>query len=197
MSGQLPLVLAVLILIAIAIVVVWYFSRRRRTEQLQQHFGPEYQRTVQSTGDAGRAERELEARRQRVAQLHISELAPDQRNRFANDWQAVQTRFVDDPGGAVGDADALIQQVMQARGYPVSDFEQRAADISVDHPAVVEHYRAAHDVAQRQAAGQATTEELRRAMVDYRALFNDLLGTAAAQTADPGRRPIRQGEQAR
>jgi hypothetical protein len=174
------------IIIAVAAVVVVAFvvigaSRSRRTRRLQEGFGPEYDRTVETAGDRKAAERELEERRERREQLEIRELSPAARERYAESWRTVQTRFVDDPGGAVREADRLVQSVMRERGYPTDDFEQRAADISVDHPHVVEHYRAAHGTWSANERGQASTEDLRQSLVHYRSLFDELLGT---QTTD-------------
>ncbi len=168
----------VIAVVAAAVVIgaIWYALQTRRTRDLRDQFGPEYDRTVRETGARRDAEAELARRADRVSQLNIRPLSPDDRARYAADWRTVQSRFVDDPVGAVASADALIGEVMQARGYPVGDFEQRAADISVDHPAVVSNYREAHQLASKSADGQASTEDLRRAMVHYRSLFDDLLG---------------------
>lgn len=168
----------VIAIIAAVVVVaaIWYFTQTRRSRDLREHFGPEYDRTVREAGTRREAEAELERRSERVSQLQIRPLSPTDRDQFAEQWRAVQTRFVDDPAGAVADADALIGEVMQLRGYPVGDFEQRAADISVDHPDVVSNYREAHRLATLSARGEASTEDLRRSMVHYRSLFDDLLG---------------------
>ena len=147
-----------------------------------QSFGPEYDRARQEHPDQRSAERELEERKERVEQLHIRSLSSDERDQFVERWRSAQAQFVDDPAGATRVADALIGEIMQARGYPVGDFEQRAADVSVDHPGVVEHYRAAHAIALRTDRGQADsgdTEDLRQAFVHYRALFDDLLEVEA------------------
>lgn len=167
------------VLVAVAVLAVlaalWFFLQNRRTEQLRSGFGPEYERTVHETGDRRRAESELEARRKRVEKLHIRALSPEERSRFAAAWQQTQARFVDDPAGSIEEADRLVRVVMEARGYPVSDFEQSAADVSVDHPQVVTNYRAAHAIAVAHERGEGTTEDLRQAMVHYRALFDELL----------------------
>ena len=168
----------ILVLVALVVVggVVWYFvSQRRRTEALQARYGPEYSRMVGETGDARRAEEELVKRKERVDHLDIRPLRADQREQFLTRWRSVQAMFVDDPGGAVARADALVAEVMATRGYPVSDFEQRAADLSVHHARVVENYRAARQIAARHRRNTATTEDLRKAMVYYRELFQDLL----------------------
>lgn len=170
----LVIVLIVIALLAIA-AAAWFYLRRQRTERLREHFGPEYDRALHTAGDRRQAEHELEARRERVEQLHIRPLSAADQSRFADAWRATQTRFVDDPPAAITEADRLIATVMQARGYPVGDFEARAADLSVDHPQVVTNYRAAHRIADANTNGQASTEDLRRAMVHYRSLFEELL----------------------
>ena len=162
----------VLVLIALA---AWFFYRTKQSQRLQQRFGPEYRRTVEELGSRTKAEAELKEREQRVERLHIVPLAPAEAARFSQAWQALQTRFVDNPKGVVAEADQLVRELMQKRGYPMADFERRAADISVDHPNVVEHYRAAQTIAVREERGELDTEELRRAVVHYRALFDELL----------------------
>jgi hypothetical protein len=170
----------ILILIAGLIVAVgvalWIYSRKNRTQNLRSKFGPEYERALAEHRDRGHAESELEKREKRVAAFHIQPLRPDDRLRFAEEWKRKQSLFVDDPRTAVNHADALVQDVMRERGYPVGDFEQNAADLSVEHPQVVEHYRIAHEIAVRDSRSPASTEDLRRAMVSYHALFDDLLG---------------------
>jgi len=170
------------IVIALAVVVViaaalWAFTKKRRSDQLRQGFGPEYDRTVNAYGNRGRAEHELTTRKERVEKLNIRPLEPSERTRFVDAWHSTQARFVDDPNAAIVDADRMIGEVMSARGYPVGDFEARASDVSVDHPDVVSNYRAAHALAIANDQGKATTEDLRQAMVHYRALFEDLLET--------------------
>lgn len=171
----------VFIILAAAAVVAaglatWLSLRKRRTERLRTQFGgTEYTRAVAERGSRRQAEAVLDGRAERVEGLHIRPLAPADRTRFIDSWARVQARFVDGPGGAVTDADQLLGDVMSARGYPVSDFEQRAADISVDHPLVLENYRAAHETALRQMRGQASTEDLRQAMIHYRTLFEELV----------------------
>jgi hypothetical protein len=142
---------------------------------------------VRERGGPGEAERELRARAERVEQLHIRELPPEESARYAQEWRAVQAHFVDDPGQAIAEADRLIGEVMQARGYPLGDFSQRAADVSVDHPRVVEHYRAGHALAERSASGEATTEDQRQAMVHFRALFEELIETRETAGVETGR----------
>ncbi len=169
-------VIVVICIIAAAIAFgAWYMTRRRRSEHLRSRFGPEYHRTLEEVGDRTRAERVLEHREKRVARLHIRPLTPTERDHFAQEWRLEQAKFVDDPKAAVTDADRLVVGVMQARGYPMADFDQRVEDISVDHPKVVDYYRQAREIALRHKRGQASTEDLRQAMVYYRALFDELL----------------------
>jgi hypothetical protein len=166
------------ILIALVVVagVVWYVvGKRQRTEALQSRYGPEYSRTVSEVGSQRRAEEELVKRQERVEHLEIRPLLADQRELFAQQWRGIQALFVDDPGGAVTRADKLVEEVMKTRGYPVADFDQRAADLSVHHARVIDNYRAAREIAERHRRAAASTEDLRKAMVHYRALFQDLL----------------------
>ncbi len=176
------IVVAIIVVLIVAAVAIWYFSQQRRKhEHLREQFGPEYDRTVESYGgERGQAEEALSRRTERVAAFKIRPLSPEESSRYGEAWRQVQTRFVDDPEGAIRDADHLCGDVMQTRGYPMGDFEQRAADISVDHPDVVQHYRAAHAVATDAERGSATTEDLRKAMVHYRTLFEDLIETRQA-----------------
>src|SRR3954451_13101183 len=179
------MVIVIVAIVVIALIVAAIvLMRQRRSQQLQEGFGPEYERTVEERGgDRREAEAELRERRQRRDQFEIRELEPAARDRYADRWRDAQRRFVDEPAPAVGEADALVIEVMRDRGYPVADeFEQRAADVSVDHPEVVEHYRAAHGISTRATAGEANTEDLRQAMVHFRALFVELLG----EDVDPG-----------
>jgi hypothetical protein len=168
------------IVIAIAILLIlillgWMVWTRRRTGMLQTSFGPEYERTVQEVGDRRGAESELQTRRKRLEKLDIRPLSPEARRNFAEAWQGTQSRFVDEPNEAVSEADRLVVAVMSERGYPMEDFDQRAADVSVDHPMVVQDYRAAHAVSLANKDGRADTEALRQAMVHYRSLFEELL----------------------
>jgi len=175
-----PLVIVLLVaLVAALAAAAWLYMRNRRTEQLQSRFGPEYDRALATHHDQRQAERELEDRAERVEHLSIRPLTPAERDRYAELWQSAQARFVDDPSDATDEADQLVGEVMATRGYPVGDFEQRAADVSVQHPHVVEHYRAAHQIAVRNTRGDADTEQLRQALMHYRALFEDLLETEA------------------
>ena len=179
-----PRLIWVLVAIAVIVIaaVVWFDLRRRRSNTLRARFGPEYNRTVANSGSLTQAEASLEARARRVEALHIRPLAPEDRTRYAAEWRRVQERFVDDPSGSVTEADRLVGEVMHARGYPVGDFERRVEDISVDHAGVVMNYRAAREIAEAHARGQATTEDLRQAMVHYRALFDDLLEATSTGT---------------
>ncbi len=168
----------ILLIVAAVIIVaalVMMATRKRRSQKLREQFGPEYDRVVNREGDPSKAERVLEFRQKHREKFKIRALSPADRSSFRYRWNEVQSRFVDDPKGAVTLAEGLVTDVMQARGYPIADFEQQAADISVDHPIVVENYRAAHDIALRHGRGQASTEDLRNAMVHYRALFQELL----------------------
>src|SRR5438094_2676857 len=167
------------VLITAALVVVgvvaWAMYRKQRTGRLRESFGPEYDRTVQAAGDRREAESELEARQKRREELTIRPLDPAARLRYAEAWRVVQGRFVDSPADSVRDADRLVTDVMRERGYPMDDFETRAADISVDHPNLVENYRAAHAISVSSDGGDAGTEDLRQAMVHYRTLFEELV----------------------
>ena len=168
------------LLIALAIVAVlaigaWLFLQRRKSEHLRSRFGSEYDHEVEEKGSRRKAESELAGREKRVKKLDVRPLEPAAREGFRHRWTEVQARFVDDPAEAVAEADDLLGEVMRTRGYPVSDFEQSAGYISVDHPEVVKHYRAGHDIAVRHERGEASTEELRQAMIHYRALFDELV----------------------
>lgn len=171
--------LTTIIVIAVAVLVIAgigvYAWQRRQSQALAMRYGPEYQRAVSEAGSRHRGEAELRRREERVEQLDIRPLNAQQHAEYQRQWQATQARFVDDPAMAIADADALVEDVMKTRGYPVSDFDQRAADLSVHHARVVENYRAAREIARRQRRGDATTEDLRQAMVYYRGLFEDLL----------------------
>jgi hypothetical protein len=180
------LAVAVVAIVAIA-AAVWMYMQKKRTEQLRSRFGPEYERVVETGGDRRKAEATLQERQKRVEKLDIRPLPNEDRQRFQLAWTRDQAMFVDDPQGAVAEADRLIEEVMRARGYPIGDFNQRAADISVDHPMVIENYRIAHDIALMDRRGEASTEDLRKALVHYRALFEELLETRVA-VAEEGRR---------
>jgi hypothetical protein len=174
-TTQISIVVAVAVIVVVG-VLTWFFSRKRRTERLRAQFGSaEYARAVKEGGSQRQAAAVLDERADRVENLHIQELAQSDRTRFVDSWAKVQARFVDSPDGAVTDADQLLGDVMSTRGYPVGGFEQRAADISVDHPLVLENYRAAHGSAVLQTQGKASTEDLRQAMIHYRTLFEELV----------------------
>jgi hypothetical protein len=178
MPSWLWVLIAIAVIVVLA-VVVWQALARRRTGRLQQQFGPEYERTLASGDSKREAEAELRAREERHQQLQIRPLSQGACERYLQSWQGVQAQFVDDPRGAVASADSLIQSVMAERGYPVENFDQRAADISVDHPQVVENYRQGHRLAQASADGSDATEDRRQAMRHYRALFDELVEPAA------------------
>jgi hypothetical protein len=179
-----PRIIAAIVVVAlIALVAAVMISRRRQGDRLRESFGSEYDRQVEAAGGSrAKAEAELLKREKRVEKLDIRPLPPAQREAFLADWQQVQARFVDDPEKSIALADALVGEVMKARGYPVEDFEQRAADISVEHPQLVSNYRAAHEIAARHRQGKANTEDLRAALIGYRSLFEELLD---ARTAEP------------
>jgi len=166
--------LAAVVIVIIAVVALLYVRKRRgTTARMRQKFGPEYERAVLTHGSGRKAEAKLGDREKRIEKLNIRDLDPTEHERYSKQWQSVQSRFVDSPKGAVAEADDLVSSVMKARGYPVSDFDQRAADISVDHPRVVENYRSAREIALR--VEKATTEDLRTAMIHYRSLFDELV----------------------
>lgn len=165
----------VVVLVAIALAVWSSYKKKKQSRRLQERFGPEYGRSLDDLGSRTKAESELKAREKRVELLTIVPLSPSDAARFSQTWKDLQGRFVDNPKGAVAQADLLVRELMQKRGYPMGDFERRAADISVDHPEVVAHYREAQAIAVRDERGEADTEDLRKAVVHYRALFDELL----------------------
>jgi hypothetical protein len=171
------IVIAIVVAIVVVAAIAWAIGRNRRTAALKSRFGTEYERTVRERGDSSAAEAALLKRQKRVENFKMRDLTAEEREGFVTEWRMVQARFVDDPKRAVTDADDLVARLMRSRGYPMSDFEQRAADISVDHPRVVDNYRAAHQIALRQREGAATTEDLRNAIIYYRSLFDELLQT--------------------
>lgn len=175
--GWVLIAAAIVVIAAVAILVTRSANSRKRTERLKERFGPEYERTVGEAGEQSGAEDELAARERKRDKLDIIALSPGAREKYADSWRTVQTAFVDNPSSAVGDADRLVTQVMRDRGYPIDDFDQRAADISVDHPKVVENYRTAHSIYLLQEEGDVGTEDQREAFVHYRALFEKLLET--------------------
>ena len=174
-------VIALLALLLVAALILWFLYRQRRTAALRDRFGrDEYERTIDTRGGRGKAEADLIEREKRVRKLDIRPLGPDERERFTSSWHAARERFVDDPGAAVGDADQLLGLVMAARGFPVSDFDERYETLTVDHGEVARHYRAGHDIALRQERGEAGTEDLRQAMIHYEALFDELVEETGA-----------------
>jgi hypothetical protein len=207
MSSAMTVVVVLLVLVVLAVVVA-VALRGGRSRQLRSQFGPEYERAVEETGDRQQAERMLSERVERRRELPIRELEPAARQRYAQDWRAVQVRFVDDPGAAVVAADELTTKLMRDRGYPTESFEQQAADVSVDHAGAVPGYIRAHQVLVS-ARDQAATDDLREAMVQYRVLFEQVLGEppvaaterpvaateqpADERPADTGRRPAQEG----
>jgi len=164
-----------IVLVVVACVALYLRRRRRTTAGLRKRFGPEYDRAVLEHGSGHKAEAKLADRETRVESLKIRELGATERERYIADWHAVQSRFVDHPKGAVTGADELVSSLMRARGYPTADFDQRAADISVNHPRLVEYYRSAHEVAVRLGRDEASTEDLRTAMIQYRTIFDELV----------------------
>lgn len=167
----------VIILVAVIVVaaIAFYLLRERRSKQLRSQFGPEYDRALREHGSRAKAEQALVNRQRRLEKIHIRPLTPEERDRFAAEWHQTQSRFVDDPPDAIRKADRLVYEVMQVRGYPMADFERRAENLSVDHPRVVHNYRSAHEIAVREVKGQTTTEDLRKAVVYFRDLFDELV----------------------
>ncbi|BBX26651.1 hypothetical protein [Mycolicibacterium alvei] len=188
--GWIVIAVVAVAIVALGVVVAAPMMRQKRSERLQDRFGPEYEHAVETAGGQRAAERELRARERKHNKLDIAELTPESRTRYVEAWGVTQASFVDDPSKSVADADRLVTEVMRERGYPIDDFEQRAADVSVDHPKVVEHYRAAHVLHLAQEQGDIGTEAQREAIVHYRALFEQLVGagdaTRAAPEAGPG-----------
>jgi hypothetical protein len=173
--AMLIVIVGVVLVIGVALWVYVKYMQKNRTQKLRSKFGPEYDKAISEHRDRGHAELELQKRATRVAKFNIHPLNVEERSRYNDDWQREQSLFVDDPRAAVNHADTLVQDVMQRRGYPVGDFDQNATDLSVDHPRVVEDYRIAHEIALREGQNPGSTEDLRKAMVSYRALFEDLL----------------------
>jgi len=183
-------IVAGIVIVALVVAAIWLFMRKKQTEHLEQRFGPEYGRTVNELGSRDKAEAELRNREKRVDQLKLVPLSPGDANQFWQEWRSLQGRFVDNPKGVLADADRLVRVLMEKRGYPMGDFDRRAADVSVHHPGVVEHYRAAQAIALKDRNGEADTEEQRRAVVHYRALFDELLEVQDprrdARSTEPG-----------
>jgi hypothetical protein len=175
-------VLAVVIAVIIIAVVLFLAMRKQRTARLRSRFGPEYERTIDDVGDRRRAEHELRERQKRVSRFEIRPLSVSERDHFISAWHVIQAEFVDQPRQALAKADDLLTDVMRARGYPMEDFEQRSADLSVDHPSVVQHYRAGREIAVLQHRGEASTEDMRQAMIHFRALFDELVADPAVDS---------------
>jgi len=177
MNPQIIMFVAGLAVVVIIGIALWALSRRSRSEQLREHFGSEYDRAVEKTGSRTRAEEGLIPRAEEAKAIDIRPLSAAERERFAADWKKIETHFVERPTTAVVEADELVELVMRTRGYPMADFEKHAELLSVKHPRVVEHYRAGHAIIGTHDRGAASTEDLRQAMLHYRALFEDLIGT--------------------
>jgi hypothetical protein len=178
---DLKLIVFAAVLVLIIAVFAWLYVQKHRstTAHLRKRFGPEYERAVREHGSERKGEEKLADREKRVEKLNIRDLDPMEHERFSKQWESVESHFVDSPKGAIKEADDLVSFLMRARGYPISDFDQRAADISVDHPRVVENYRSAHEIALRVGKDEATTEDLRTAMIHYRSLFEELVQAPA------------------
>jgi FtsZ-interacting cell division protein ZipA len=176
-QNRIAILIAVVVIAVIVVAAIGFISsRKRRSRKLREHFGPEYERVLKQEGDQRRAEGVLQFREKRREKFKIRPISASDRENFTVRWREVQARFVDDPRGAVTVADSLVTDAMQARGYPIGEFDQRAADLSVDYPTIVDNYRAGHEIAMRHSEGKASTEDLRQAMMHYRVLFEELLG---------------------
>ena len=175
MSTTYIIIIVVVVLLVLGVILGAVFSRQRRSKKLQNKFGPEYDRTVQAAGTEKKAQAELNQRQKHVDTMNIRPLSLSERERYQAEWMAIQAKFVDQPGQATVEADHLIMEVMKVRAYPVSDFEQRAADVSVNYPTLVSNYRAAREIAIKNEQHSANTEELRQALIYYRSLFDELL----------------------
>jgi hypothetical protein len=183
MTMDTNMMVALLVIVALLAIATFLHFRRRQTHTLEKHFGPEYGRAVEEFGSRPKAEAELKERQRRVEKLGIVALSPQDARRFGDEWQRLQAGFVDNPKASLAQADSVVRKLMQKRGYPMGDFDRRAADISVDHPTVVDHYRAGHDIAMRDQRGEADTEGMRQAVIHYRALFSELLEVEQPRTA--------------
>jgi hypothetical protein len=175
-------ILAIVVAVIVVAAILFFAIRKQRTARLRSDFGPEYERTVEDVGDRHRAEHELHERQKRVSKFEIRPLSASERDHFIESWRVIQAEFVDQPKQALAKADDLLTDVMRARGYPMENFEQRSADLSVDHPSVVQHYRAGRDIAVRHRQGEADTEDLRQAMIHFRALFDELINEPAVDS---------------
>ncbi|GIM97012.1 hypothetical protein [Paractinoplanes toevensis] len=183
MSPILTIVLIIVILVVIAAIV--YGVQAGRRKKLQSTFGPEYDRVVADTGNRTEAEKELRDREKRHAELELKELSPESQAKYRAAWEELQIQFVDTPSEAVGTADELVTQLISERGYPTGEYDEQLGVLSVEHASTLQHYRDAHEISERNTSGSASTEDLRQALVHYRALFADLLGTSAVST-NPG-----------
>ena len=190
LNTQTSIVIGVVVVALLMALGAWLFYRKQQSQRLEKRFGPEYGRAVDTLGSRAKAESELKTRQQRVEHLTIVPLQPADAARFSQSWKLLQGGFVDNPKGVVMQADLLVRELLLKRGYPVGDFERRAADISVDHPGVVSNYRAAQTIAARDHRGEANTEDLRKAVVHFRALFDELLEVSAAQPQSLPRRAM-------
>lgn len=179
MSSTAAVVAIVIIVLAVVAIAATAISRHRRSEALKQRFGPEYDRAVGEQHSRRAAERDLQHRERRHADLELKELEPQQRQAYAEQWERMQAHFVEEPEAATREADELVTKVMHERGYPVEDFDTRVQDLSVDHAETIGHYRDAHEINKVNQRGQASTEQLRQALMHYRSLFADLLGEAS------------------
>ncbi|WP_432971563.1 hypothetical protein [Dactylosporangium sp. CA-233914] len=187
MSSTATALAVIIIVLIVAAFVATIVARHRRTQELRRRFGPEYDRAVASGSGRRAGERDLRHRERRHDRLELHELDPEQRRRYADQWQRTQAHFVEEPEIATRDADALVTRVMAERGYPVTeDFDTRAQDLSVEHAETLGHYREAHEISQANERGQATTEQLRQALMHYRALFAELLGERPGGHPAPG-----------
>jgi hypothetical protein len=175
MSTTYIIIAVVAVLVVVGVILGLVFSPRKRSQKFQNKFGPEYDRTVQTAGNEKKAQTELNQRQKHVNKMNIRPLSVSERERYQAEWTAIQAKFVDQPGQATIEADHLIMEVMKVRAYPVSDFDQRAADVSVNYPTLVSNYRAAREIAIKNEQHSANTEELRQALIYYRSLFDELL----------------------
>jgi hypothetical protein len=180
MSPTLTIVLIIVVLVVLA--AIFYGVQMGRRKKLQSTFGPEYDRAVADTGNRGEAEKELRERERRHASFELNELSPESQAKYAAAWEEVQIQFVDNPSEAVGTADDLVTRLIAERGYPTGEYDERLADLSVEHANTLQHYRDAHEISERNKGGSASTEDLRQALVHYRALFADLLGSEPVST---------------
>jgi hypothetical protein len=177
-------IILLVVALLVGALIAWLAMQRKRSDRLRNRFGVEYDHTLETAGNRRHAEAELEQRQKRVSTFDIRPLDPADRDRFSHRWLAIQARFVDEPTTAIVEADELLTDVMRLRGYPTGDFEQRAADLSVDHPQFVDHYRAANTIKAQRGQGQATTEDLRQALIHYRALFDHLIEDQTAERVE-------------